>query len=113
MQKKRFGLSFAHANARTCCRFLHNGKTEYLPLDPWLKKKGISHETTVRYTPRQNGVTERDNRRTPNRTVTSAYSLMTPIEAWYGFKPDVSNLRVFGSKFYGLIPREVFALKID
>jgi hypothetical protein len=125
-----------HANARTCCRFSHNGETEYLPLDPWLKKKGISHETTVRYTPRQNGVTERDNRTlvegartllysnkalplqlwaeavncvvsTPNRTVTSAYSLMTPIEAWYGFKPDVSNLRVFGSKFYGLIPHQL------
>lgn len=103
--------------------FRTDGGTEYLPLDPWLKKKGIRHETTVRYTPQQNGVVERDNRTlvegacslfysnktlplqlwaeavncviyTLNRTLSSAYSLMTPFEAWYGFKPDISNLRV-------------------
>jgi hypothetical protein len=112
--------------------FRTDGETEYLPLDPWLKKKGIRYETTVRYTPQQNGVAERYNRMlvegartllysnkalplqlwaeavncivyTPNRTLSSAYSLTTPFEAWYGFKPDTSNLRVFGSKFYVLI----------
>lgn len=35
-----------------------DGGTEYLLLDPWLKKKGIRHETTVRYTPQQNGKAE-------------------------------------------------------
>ncbi|KZS06469.1 Copia (Gag-int-pol)-like protein, partial [Daphnia magna] len=44
---------------------------------------------------------------TRNRTLSSAYSLMTPFEAWYGFKPDISNLRAFGSEFYVLIPHQL------
>jgi hypothetical protein len=36
--------------------------TKYLPLYPWLKKKGTRHEKTVPFTPQQNGKAERYNR---------------------------------------------------
>ena len=116
--------------------FRTDGGTEYLPLDPWLKKKGIRHETTVRFTPQQNGKAERDNRtivegaRTLlysnkalplqlwaeavncmvyvlNRSLSTVYHSKTPFETWYGRKPDISNLRTFGSEFYVLIPKEL------
>jgi hypothetical protein len=32
---------------------------------------------------------------------------MTPYEAFYGAKPDVSNLRIFGSLAYIHIPKEI------
>ena len=32
---------------------------------------------------------------------------MTPYEAFYGAKPDVSNLRIFGSLAYIYIPKEI------
>lgn len=54
--------------------FRTDGETEYLPLDPWLKKKGIRHETTVRYTPQQNGVAERYNRMLVEGARTLLYS---------------------------------------
>uniref|UniRef100_A0A5S6QZG6 Integrase catalytic domain-containing protein n=1 Tax=Trichuris muris TaxID=70415 RepID=A0A5S6QZG6_TRIMR len=39
--------------------------------------------------------------RLPNRSVEC-----TPYEHFYGFKPAVNYLRVFGSKAYSLIPKE-------
>ena len=41
--------------------FRTDGGTEFLKIDPWLKRKGITHQTTCRYTPQQNAI-ERDNR---------------------------------------------------
>lgn len=113
-----------------------DGGTEYKPLEPWMKMKGIRHETTTRYTPQQNGVSERDNRTivegartllysnkaipltlwaeavncfvyTLNRTLSKTCPTITPFEAWYHRKPDVSNLRIFGSEFYVLVPQEL------
>lgn len=104
-------------------------------LQAWLRKNGIRHETSVRHTPQQNGVSERDNRtlmegaRTLlhsnrnlpltlwaeavscvtymlNRTLSSTHSNKIPYEAWYGKKPNLPNLRTFGSEFYTLIPKE-------
>lgn len=100
-----------------------------------MSKKGIRHETTIRYTPQQNGVSERDNRTiieggrtllysnkslplslwaeavscfiyTLNRALSTTCPVKTPFESWYGRKPNVSNLRTFGSEFYVLIPKE-------
>lgn len=43
-----------------------------------------------------------------NRCPTSAlgkqFNDKTPAEIWYGFKPDLSNLRIFGSNCYNHIP---------
>jgi hypothetical protein len=41
-----------------------------------------------------------------NRSPTSTLNGKTPYEAWYGFKPKVNHLRVFGSTCYALVPKE-------
>ena len=89
-----------------------------------LKSCGILHEKTIPKTPEQNGVAERLNRTLVessrsmlldaelpqrywaeavstaaylrNRCPTTAVKEMTPFEAWYGKKPKVGHLRVFG-----------------
>ena len=93
-----------------------------------LKACGIRHELTVPKTPEQNGVAERLNRtlvettramlldaKLPHdfwaeaisttaylrtRSPTSAVEGTTPHEAWYGKKPRVEHLRVFGCAAY-------------
>ncbi|KAJ1530288.1 hypothetical protein ONE63_005209 [Megalurothrips usitatus] len=100
----------------------------------FLKNHGISHETTVEYTPEQNGVSERMNRtlldkaRTMlldagldqrywaeavstsvylrNRLETAPLPGTTPEEAWSGKPVDVSHLRIFGCDAYAHIPKE-------
>ena len=42
-----------------------------------------------------------------NRSPTAALTEgKAPYKAWYGEKPDVSKLRIFGSKAYYFIPKE-------
>ena len=101
--------------------------------ESYLKLKGIHHELTVPHTPEQNGVAERMNRTLmesarsmlahaglphcywaeavstaaylKNRTATTAFEkVATPYERWYGRKPNISNLRVFGCMAYAHIP---------
>jgi hypothetical protein len=99
----------------------------------WCKSKGIRLEPTTTYTPEQNGVSERSMRTIIEAERTEleqsglpyefweeaaahgiyAYNRchlpkigMTPYEAFYGVKPDVSNLRIFGSLAYVHIPKE-------
>ena len=95
-------------------------------------EKGISHQLTNPYTPEQNGVSERLNRTivesvrsmlihsnlplkfwanavhcavyAHNRSPTSALESSTPFECWFGRKPDVSNMRVFGCVCYYYVP---------
>ena len=93
----------------------------------YLEKNGIAQQLTVPYTPQQNGVAERMNRTLKDLTrammlhkdvpqefwadalVTAVYirnrvtsrnipSNTTPYSIWHGEKPDVSHMRVFGSK---------------
>jgi hypothetical protein len=99
--------------------------------EEWLTKMGIRHETSAPYTPQQNGVSERANRtiveaarsmilarNAPkelwaeavgyavyilNRTI-SSIGEVTPYELVHGEKPDVSNLRIFGSPAFVHIP---------
>lgn len=115
-------IAFLHTQtSQSVVLFRTDGGTEYLPLDPWLKKKGIWHETTVPFTPQQNGKAEWDNRTTVegarmffysnkalplqlwaeavnymvyvlNRSLSTVYHLKNPFETWYGSKPDISNL---------------------
>jgi transposase InsO family protein len=98
----------------------------------WLSEKGFSFESSSPYTPEQNGVAERANltifeagrslihaRHLPlelwgeaiacavyvlNR-VSNSISSVTPHQKWYGLKPNVSHLRIFGSIAFIHIPK--------
>lgn len=99
------------------------------------KSKGIQMIPTTPYTPQQNGVSERVNRTlmdkvrsimheskvpmnmwgevlyasayTLNRSPTSALTVAkTPHEMWFGFKPDLSKLKVFGCVAYAHVNKE-------
>lgn len=102
--------------------------------DDYCKQNGIQHQLTCVYTPQQNGVAERANRTIIEKAKcmlfdsdlerkfwaeacnTAAYVMnrtprvrlvgKTPIEMWSGKKPDVSNLRIFGSKVMVHVPKE-------
>jgi transposase InsO family protein len=111
-----------------------NGK-EYINnyLDGFFKSKGIQPQTTVPFTPQQNGKAERLNMTLLDKVramqadaglpqemwgeaVTTANYLRnrspvtgkdkTPWELFHGSEPDVSNLRVYGAKAYVHIPKE-------
>ena len=102
----------------------------------YLAAKGIRHEKTAPYSPQQNGVAERRNRTlvesarsmishaglskqywaeavataayVGNRVPTSAISdNKTPYERWYGKKPDLSHMKVFGCVGYAHVPDEL------
>ena len=110
--------------------------TEYVnhALKAYLDEKGIVHQKTVRYTPEQNGAAERLNRTLLERiramledsglpkkmwaeaAVTAGYIRnrspvstrdKTPWELFFGKKPDVSRLRVFGARAYVHIPKQL------
>lgn len=98
-----------------------------------LSKKGIMVEQIASYTPEQNGRIERENRtvvesaRTMlissglgkwlwpeavqtavhilNRTTNSRSSEMTPFEQWFGRKPQLNHLKVFGTVGYAHVPK--------
>ena len=96
-------------------------------------ERGIVWQTTIPYTPEQNGVAERINRTIletaksilpfakldksfwaeavstavyiRNRNLPSNDSV-APYEKWYGTNPDVSNLCIFGCRVMVHVPRE-------
>ena len=100
----------------------------------WFKSNGIIHRTSVAKTPQQNGAAERENRtivetaramihssKLPirlwaeacacavyllNRIQSSTRLGTTPFEQWFGRKPDVSHLKIFGSVAYLHIPKD-------
>lgn len=111
--------------------------TEYRneKMNEYMKKRGITLETTAPYTPEQNGKSERDNhtiveaartmlqaRKLPTHlwaegTATAVYTLnrtrqsrkggsRTPYEMWTGKKPDLRHMRVFGSDAYVYVPKQ-------
>src|SRR5580765_5080881 len=99
-----------------------------------LDKFGIKHETSVPYTPQQNGKSERSMRtiveaaRTMlysknlpknlwaeavntvvyvlNRTGNSGHEGKTPYELWYDKKQNINHLKIFGSEVYVHVPKE-------
>jgi hypothetical protein len=102
-------------------------------LEDVLNSKGIQHQLSVRYTPQQNGRVERVNRTLMDRTraliiqsnapkrlwaeaLSTANMLRnvvpvlkrtkTPYQMFKGTKPDLSMLKVFGSKAYVHVPKE-------
>lgn len=100
----------------------------------FLKKSGISHQTTTPYTPQQNGLAERMNRTLlerarcmllnaqlqkqywaeaistaayiTNRCPTRVIEFSTPEEKWSGRRPDITNLKVFGCEAMVHVPKE-------
>lgn len=100
----------------------------------YCKQNGIMQQFTIPHTPQQNGVAERKNRTLvecarsmvkskglsnsfgaeainttvylKNRSPTKYLEHKTPFEAFYGFKPKVSHLRIFGCKAFAHIPKE-------
>jgi len=97
----------------------------------WIEERGIRHETNAPYTPQQNGTAERTNRTLLDSArcmlissglpsnfwaeavaysvfirnrVLSKSSEKTPYENWNNRKPDLSDIRIFGSKAYVRIP---------
>ncbi|KAK9122098.1 hypothetical protein Syun_019715 [Stephania yunnanensis] len=111
-----------------------NGK-EYTSnqFNTYCEEAGIEHQLTAPYTPQRNGVSERKNRiimemarcmlhekSLPkeywvevahtsvfllNRLPTKAVDGKTPFEAWYGFKPSLKNLKVFGCLCFVYVPQ--------
>ena len=99
----------------------------------YCKNNGIQQQFTVPHTPQQNGVTERKNRTLvecarsmikgknlsndfwdeeistaaylKNRSPTKILEKKTPFESFYGYKPKVSHLRIFGTKSFAHIPK--------
>ena len=102
--------------------------------DEFCTSEGIERQHTVRNRPQQNGVSERANRTMEegivamlfeaglplsfwgealasfvyvwNRVSTSALTSKTPYEVFYGEKPDVSRLRVWGCVAYVHIQKD-------
>ena len=100
----------------------------------FLKTEGIRHERTIPKMPEQNGVAERLNRTLvemyrsmlldtklskkywaesvstavylKNCCPTKAVTGKTPYEAWFGQKPRVDHLRVFGCDAYVHVPKD-------
>lgn len=101
----------------------------------YLKQEGIVHETSAPYTPQQNGRSEREMRTIVesarsmlinknianelwaeavntavyvlNRTVSSLCGKMTPYEGWFGRKPELKHLKVFGCAAYMSVPSQL------
>lgn len=118
------------------------GELRTLEFKSFLADLGVEHQVTTPYDHGQNGVVERRHRtindgarsilvesglphhlwteavgakihainRSPYATVRGS---MTPFEALYGYKPDVSHLRVFGCRVFANIPEELRINKLD
>eukprot|EP00170_Pyropia_yezoensis_P005414 contig_22006_g5428 len=112
-----------------------NGKEyEGTDFERWLSDKGIQHQTSVPYTPQQNGVAERYNRVITERTMalqadsglppkwwaeagaTVSYLAnrvpqrnqhLTPYELLHGVKPDVGHICIFGCAEWVYTPHDI------
>jgi Reverse transcriptase (RNA-dependent DNA polymerase) len=99
-------------------------------LKKFFAERGVQHQLSAAYTPQQNGSAERLNRTlveralamllesglplhlwaeaiatanyVRNRSPVASSAGMTPLEMFYGKKPDVKHLRVFGATAYAL-----------
>ena len=106
-----------------------------------LEKEGIQVECITPYTPEQNGRIERDNRtvqesartmliasdlskslwseavRTAvyllNRTTNSSCDGSTPYEKWFGRKPYLGHVKIFGTECFVQIPKQIGRKKWD
>ena len=118
----------------TSCTTDNGGKHISIEFETFLKAEGIKHEFSIPKIPEQNGVSERMNRtlvevvrsmlddsKLPhqfwaealataaylvNRSLTKTLGDKTPFEAWFGKKPCVKHIRVFGCVAYSHISKD-------
>lgn len=112
----------------------NGGEYISLQFKNYLEEHGIQHKLTVSYTPEQNGVAERMNRASMDcahsmlhaaelekhfwaealstavhiRNLVLSRSLPsteTPFRRWMGKSPNLSYLRIFGTKCFYVIPK--------
>jgi len=116
------------------CLRSNNGK-EYIStkFNQFCEEAGIEHQLIAPYTPEQNGISERRNRSVMemtrcmfhekellktfwaeaanitiflrNRLPTEVLNDKTPFESWYGYKPSLTFLKVFGCVYFGHVPQ--------
>jgi hypothetical protein len=126
--KKQFGHQIQRLRTYNGGEYVNNNFTSYCTT------QGIQMKHIIPYTPKQNGVAERNNRTLKemancmiqskglslkywaeainyanyivNRTPTKALENITPEEDWTKIKPDVSHFLVFGSIAWAHIPDE-------
>src|SRR5438045_2332499 len=107
----------------------------------FLKEHHIQHQTTAAYTPQMNGVAERMNRtllemvrpmlaahdipfcfwgeaistamHIKNRIPSASIGNRTPYELWYGRKPSLDHLRIFGCTAWVHVPKDSGRQKLD
>ena len=112
----------------------NGGEFTSTEFESYLREEGIKHEYTIPKTPQQNWVSERMNRtlveavrlmlvdaKLPHRfwaeaLSTAAYLIngsptktlgdKTPFEVWYGKKPSVKHLKVFGCAAYSHVAKD-------
>lgn len=132
--REYYAMVFAKFNTGISRLRCDNG-TEYVnrELEEFCKEKGVRMETTIRYTPENNGKAERINRTLIEKgrsmlaeyamdkqlwgeaIYTAAYILnrlptvenKIPAEIWYGFRPNYNKIRVFGCSAYIHLPKEI------
>ncbi len=118
----------------------HSGEYVNTALEEYCTRNGIAMELTVPHTPEQNGVAERANRKildkgctimkdanapdflwadafamviyAINRTAGGCSSSMTPFEAFFGEKPDISHMWVWYSDVFIHQPKSLGAGKL-
>ena len=134
LSRKEVGQSMVKLRTDNAKEFLSREFQDFI------KQKGIRHELTALYSPEQNFVVERDNRTVVecvrsmlyhkslplefwgeivsttiyvlNRVASHTLHGETPFTKWYGYKPDVSHFKEFGSVCYAHVPKQVRA-KLD
>src|SRR5579859_6935756 len=133
--KERAELHFYSKGYKIQAVRMDGGSQYQATLKGFLIEKGIDSDITTHYSPESNGISERLNRtlldmaRTmlfganlPNKLWTEAVSTavylknrlphsslrgdITPHEMWFGTKPSLSHLRVFGCAAHAHIPEE-------
>ena len=136
-------VMFERQSGQKICRLCSDNGSEFInqTMAEFCRRNGIVHETTIPYTPEQNGIAERAiaiffemvqsmlymagiSLHYWGEAFTYAVHIWTlcsttvlnsvvPYEAWTGHKPDVSHLRVFGSLGWAHIPKQVHKGKLE
>jgi len=135
MLERQSGLKVRHLCSDNGSEFVNDA------MNTFCRRNGIIHKTTIPYTPEQNGIAERaiavffemvrSMLHTANvslqywgeafsyvvhiRSLSATTGLdgVVPYEAWTGYKPNVSHLRVFGSLGWAHVPRQVCRGKLE
>lgn len=136
-EKIKHFITFAEKETGNTVEKLRTDRgTEFFRLKNFLEEKGIKHETSVSYTPQQNGKIEREMRTVSeaartmlhakslgkefwaeavamavyvlNRTGTSTVTGKSPFCLWSGKEfENISQLKVFGSTCYVHVPDQL------